>query len=272
MNKNLLTIIKGAGEMASGVAWRLHKSHIRVLMTETHQPLSVRRAVSFCEAVYEGRMTVEGVEAVLVSHADECLKTWGHSQIPVLVDPRLEVMNHIQADTLVEATLSKRNTGIHKKDAPLVIALGPGYDAGHDAHFVVETHRGHHLGRIVESGYARENTGIPGIISGYGHERVLRAPTDGILETRLVLGDAVDTGQIVATVSGVPVKARIPGILRGFMRAGTPVKTGLKMGDIDPRGDSGYVKTISEKARAIGGSVLECICRKYNSSSAWHMS
>jgi len=264
MKRDLLVVIKGAGEMATGVAWRLHKSHIRVLMTETHEPLAVRSAVSFCEAVYEGRMTVEGVEAILIKHPDEITKAWENSQIPLLIDPKLKIMNNIKPDILVEATLSKRNTGIYKNDAPLVIALGPGYNAGQNAHLVVETNRGHHLGRIFESGYAQTNTGVPGTISGFSLERILRAPADGIFETKFVLGDSVDSGQVVATVASEPVVAQIQGILRGFIRSGMRVKSGLKVGDIDPRGDRGYVKTISEKARAIGGSVLECICRKYN--------
>jgi xanthine dehydrogenase accessory factor len=264
MKKDLTVIIKGAGEMATGVAWRLYQSRFQVLMTETRKPLAVRRAVSFCEAVYEGRMAVEGVETVLINHPNKIKKARANLQIPLLIDPNLEIVTQIKPDVLVEATLSKRNTGVHINDAPLVIALGPGYNAGHDAHIVVETNRGHHLGRLYTSGYAKANTGVPGKISGFSLERVLRAPADGIFEAKLALGDWVESRQVLATVAGEPVVAQIAGILRGLIRSGTQVKSGLKVGDIDPRGDKTYVVTISEKARALGGSVLEGICRKYN--------
>jgi xanthine dehydrogenase accessory factor len=264
MKKDLTVIIKGAGEMASGVAWRLYQGRLQVLMTETHAPLAVRRAVSFCEAVYDGRITVEGVEAVLIDHPEQIRTTWSNLQIPLLIDPEMEIINQLKPDVLVEATLSKRNTGISIHDAPLVIALGPGYEAGRDAGFVVETNRGHHLGRLYTSGYAQANTGIPGKISGFSAQRVLRAPVDGQFESKLVLGARVAERQAVGTVGGQPVIAQIPGILRGLIRPGTMVTSGLKVGDIDPRGDKTFVSTISEKARAVGGSVLEAICRKYN--------
>lgn len=264
MEPNLKILIKGAGEMATGVAWRLYQRHFRVLMTEIPSPLAVRRAVAFCEAIYEGRKTVEGVEAILINHANKADEAWADFKIPVLIDPLLEGMSIIRPDVLIEATLTKENTGINIHDAPLVIALGPGYEAGRDAHFVVETKRGHHLGRLYTSGYAQANTGVPGDISGVSVERVLRAPADGVFDAELVLGDLVEGGQVVGTVAGEPVPARIAGILRGLIRPGTPVSRGLKIGDIDPRGEKTYVHTISEKARAIGGSVLEGICRKWN--------
>jgi xanthine dehydrogenase accessory factor len=264
MKRNLRVLIKGAGEMASGVAWRLHQSHFKVLMIETHKPLAVRRAVSFCEAVYEGRKIVEGIEAVLIDRPDGANEAWANFCIPLLVDPQLKIMAENKPDVLIEATLSKHNTGIDINDAPLVIALGPGYKAGRDSHLVVETNRGHHLGRIYSKGYANANTGVPGKISGFSIERVLRAPADGIFEAKLVLGDWVEMRQVIGTVAGEPVLAQISGILRGLIRPGTQVKSGLKVGDIDPRGDKTYVDTISEKARALGGSVLEGICRKYN--------
>ena len=264
MKKNLTVIIKGAGEMASGVAWRLHQSHLQVLMTETNSPLAVRRAVSFCEAVYNGRMTVEGVEAVLIDHAGQIGAVWADFKIPLLIDADMKINNRLKPDVLVEATLSKKNTGIRMSDAPLVIALGPGYEAGRDAHLVVETNRGHNLGRLFTSGYAEPNTGVPGKISGFGIERVLRASADGIFETKFKLGDRIEKHQVVATVGGEHVIAQISGILRGLIRSGSRIRAGLKVGDIDPRGEPSFVDTISEKARSVGGSVLEGICRKYN--------
>jgi xanthine dehydrogenase accessory factor len=264
MKSNLKVLIKGAGEMATGVAWRLYQSHFHVLMTEIPSPLAVRRAVAFCEAVYEKRKTVEGVEAILIDHVNKAEEIWASSKIPVLIDPSLEGMSVIKPDVLIEATLTKKNTGISLQDAPLVIALGPGYEAGRDAHLVIETNRGHHLGRLYISGCAQANTGVPGNISGVSVERVLRAPADGVFEARLALGDLVEEGGVVGIVAGEPVIARIAGILRGLIRSGTRVGRSLKIGDVDPRGDKSYVETISEKARAIGGSVLEGICRRWN--------
>jgi len=262
--KDLLVIIRGAGEMASGLAWRLHMAHIRLLMTEQEGPLAVRRKVSFCEAVHDGAAEVEGVTARLIGDADQMDATQQRGEIPVLVDPGLGCIPKIKPDVLVEATLSKKNTGIHPDLAPLVIALGPGFTAGQDAHMVIETNRGHHLGRIISEGNAAPNTGIPGNIAGYTADRVLRAPESGIFETEKKLGDMVKAGETVASAGGQPVEAQIDGILRGLIRPGFRVSKGLKVGDIDPRGDSSYLDTISEKARAIGGSVLEGILRVYN--------
>jgi xanthine dehydrogenase accessory factor len=260
----LVVLIKGAGEMATGVAWRLSKSHFRVALTERPQPLAVRRAVSFCEAAYEGKKVVEGAEAVRVLSPQEIAREWARNRIPLLEDPELEVLETLKPDVLVEATLSKRNTGVSIGDAPLVIALGPGYEAGRDVHYVVETNRGHNLGRLYEKGSAEPNTGVPGEIAGMTHNRVLRAPSDGIFETDQSLGQAVNPGDVIARVGRDEVVAQIGGILRGLIRTGIPVTRGLKVGDIDPRGQADYVNTISEKARAIGGAVLEAILRVYN--------
>lgn len=264
MKSKLKVLVKGAGEMATGVAWRLHRSGFQVVMTEMDKPLAVRRAVSFCEAVYEDCMTVEGVEAKLIKDPRRAADAWANSQIPLLIDPQMETLAQLKPDVLVEATLSKKNTGISIHDALWVIALGPGYNAGQDAHLVIETNRGHHLGRLYTSGYAQADTGVPGNISGFTSERVLRAPAVGKFEAKVVLGDMVDAGQVVASVAGEPVEAQIPGIIRGLIRSHTKVKAGLKVGDVDPRGDEGYLDTIGEKARAMGGSVLEGILRKFN--------
>lgn len=264
MKPGITVLIKGAGEMASGVAWRLFKSHFRVALTERPQPLAVRRAVSFCEASYDGTKLVENVEAVRVSRPDEISAEWERNRIPLIEDPEMTILKTLDPDVLIEATLSKRNTGINITDAPLVIALGPGYEAGQDAHYVVETNRGHNLGLLYERGKAEPNTGVPGAIGGVTHERVLRAPSDGLFETEYDLGQHINPGDIVARVGRDEVAAQIGGVLRGIIRSGTGVKRGLKIGDIDPRGEAGYVNTISEKARAIGGAVLEAILRVYN--------
>jgi xanthine dehydrogenase accessory factor len=260
----LTILIRGAGEMASGVAWRLFQSHFQVLLTEIPQPLAVRRTVSFCEAVYEGRQSVEGVEAVLIRQPEESAGVWRCNRIPLLVDPDLSQALRLEPTVLVDAILAKRNLGTRIIDAPWVIGLGPGFQAGLDVHLVVETQRGHNLGRLYLEGEAEPNTGVPGTIGGFSGERVLRAPGAGILRSLKAIGDKVEAGEVVAEVDGIPVPATIPGVLRGLIRGGTPVVSGIKIGDVDPRGNPLYCWSISEKARAIAGAVLEGILRRFN--------
>jgi len=260
----LLVVIKGAGEMASGVAWRLRMANLRVVLTERENPLAVRRRVSFCEAVHDGTSEVEGVRARRIADVSRVPGVLSSGDVPVLVDPEMKCLKTLQPQVLVEATLSKRNTGIRKDAAPLVIALGPGFTAGVDAHMVIETKRGHNLGRIITRGKAEPNTGIPGDIAGETVRRVLRAPADGEFITDVDIGAVVTAGQTVATVAGLPVTAQLGGVLRGLIRPGSMITKGVKVGDVDPRGDPSYVDTISEKARALGGSVLEAIMRVFN--------
>lgn len=258
-------VIKGAGEMASGVAWRIYMSNIRkILMLEVASPLAVRRAVSFCEAVHRGRHTVEGVEAIEVDGYDTMQKAWNNRQIAVVVDPDWKMLDRVNANVVIDAILAKKNMGTHKKEAPLVVGLGPGFVAQQDVHMVIETNRGHNLGRIITSGKAAPDTGIPGSIEGYTEERVLRAPCDGEFNARRSIGNAVKRGDGIGTVAAEPVVARIDGVIRGLIRSPVSVRRGLKIGDIDPRGCVDYCDTISEKARAIGGAVLEAILRTYN--------
>ena len=262
---DLVIAIKGAGEMASAVAWRLYRSNIRkVLMLETASPLAVRREVSFCEAVHEGRKTVEGVEALKVDDYDDMRKAWTQGKIAVAIDPEWKLLDRTQANVVIDAILAKKNTGTHVKEAPLVIGLGPGFVAGEDAHLVIETNRGHNLGRIITSGHAEPNTGIPGAIEGYTEERVLRAPCEGLFNTRLSIASQVKSGDAIGTVEGQTILASIDGVIRGLIRSPSNVRRGLKVGDIDPRGRADYCYTISEKARAIAGAVLEAILRVYN--------
>jgi xanthine dehydrogenase accessory factor len=258
-------IIKGAGEMATGVACRLFRANFtRILMLETPSPLAVRRRVSFCEAVHERTMTVEGVEAVRVDAEAEVIDVWETKKIAVLVDPKGYSIEHLNPDILIDATLAKRNLGIFRADAPLVIALGPGFVAGKDAHVVIETNRGHNLGRLIRSGEAEANTGIPGDIGGYTKERVIRAPDDGVFNTDKQIGDLVTRGELIGAVGTTEISAPLDGILRGLIRPGSDVTKGLKIGDVDPRGKLEYCDTISEKARSLGGAVLEAILAVYN--------
>ena len=262
---DLIIAVKGAGEMGSAVAWRLFKSNFKnIVMLETDHPLAVRREVSFCEAVHEGQKQVEEVTALLAADVAEVKKCWANNNIAVVVDPGWHTLEVIRPAVVVDAILAKKNLGTRISDGELVIGLGPGFDAGRDVQIVIETNRGHNLGRIITSGQAAPNTGVPGAIGGFTEERVLRAPADGRFEPRLKIGDSVCKDQIVGAVAGKEVRARIDGVLRGLIRPTVKVTQGLKIGDIDPRGDAGYCYTISDKARAIGGSVLEAILRKYN--------
>lgn len=264
MPLGLKVLVKGAGEMATGVAHRLHRANLKVALTEAPNPLAVRRAVSFCEAVYDGRKVVEDVAAVLVKQPEDIEAVWQRGEIPLLVDPDTKALGYLKPEVFLEATISKRNTGIAQSDAPLVIALGPGFEAGIDAHVVIETNRGHNLGRLIRQGMAEPNTGVPGLMGGYSVERVLRAPADGVFETDCAIGQRVEKGEQVALVDSQPVVAQVGGILRGLIRPQSQVWKGLKVGDVDPRGEEAFVHTISEKARALGGSVLEAILSVYN--------
>jgi xanthine dehydrogenase accessory factor len=252
-------LIRGAGEMASGVAHRLFKSGFKVCFTEISLPLAVRRLVSFCEAVYDHEKTVEEVTARRITKPAEIFSVWEEGKIPLLVDSENKTKDFLNPHVLIDAILAKRNIGTKITHAPLVVGLGPGFKAAKDVHVVIETNRGHNLGRLIFEGEAEPNTGVPGIIAGYGMERVIRAPQNGKFKILKDIGDMVSEGETVAHVEGAPISANISGIIRGLLRDGTEVTQGLKAGDIDPRGERSYCTTISEKARALGGSVLEAI-------------
>lgn len=254
-----LVVIKGGGDLASGVAHRLHQAGFQIIITEIAQPTVIRRAVAFAGAVYDGEVTIEGVTARLVTDPAAALAATGRGEIAVLVDPRGEVIAALRPDIVIDATLAKTNLGTTKDQANIVIALGPGFTAGRDVHAVVETQRGHYLGRVIWQGEAAANTGIPGPVMGYAEERVLRAPADGTFKARKAIGDMVTAGETVATVNGVPMKATISGVLRGLLHDGLQVTRGMKAGDVDPRGERDFCFTISDKARAVAGGVLEAV-------------
>lgn len=251
--------------MATGTACRLYRSGFtKLLMTDIAAPLAVRRPVSFCEAVWEGSWEVEGIRAVKITRPEEALQHWDQGTIPVIVDPENLSRNVIKPHVVVDAILAKVNLGTSIIDAELVVALGPGFYAGQDAHYVVETNRGHNLGRLIFEGLAAPNTGTPGDIAGQTTTRVLRAPRDGVFRAEAAIGTPVKLGQVVGSVADTPVTAGLDGVLRGLIRPGLSVVRGLKIGDVDPRGDASYCYTISEKARAIGGAVLEAIMMTFN--------
>ncbi|MBW2040070.1 MAG: EF2563 family selenium-dependent molybdenum hydroxylase system protein [Deltaproteobacteria bacterium] len=262
--RNLLVMIKGGGEMASGVAHRLFSSHLKVFLTEIPQPLCIRREVSFCEAIFQEEKEVEGITAKHIPSPQEVYATWEEGKIPLLIDPEGTSREVMRPHVIVDAILAKRNTGTYKGDAPLVIGLGPGFWAGKDVDVVVETNRGHYLGRVIYNGPAQPDTGVPGEIAGVSAQRVVRAPRDGTFRLAKRIGDMVKRGEVIAWVEGEPMRTAIEGVIRGLLREGTEVHKGLKAGDVDPRGVRENCYTISDKARAVGGSVLEAILAHFN--------
>lgn len=255
----LMVLIRGGGEMATGIAHRLHRCHMRVLITEIAMPTAVRRNVAFAEAVYEGAQTVEGVKAVRVRSCDEAYAAWEQNQIPLFVDAEASIGKTLKPVVVVDAIMAKKSGVTKLTDAPVVIAVGPGFTAGVNVHAVVESNRGHHLGRVIWDGGAESDTGIPASVNGYTASRVLRVPQSGIFNTLRGIGDVVAAGEPVAIVNGELIKAEISGQLRGLLRNGIQVQQGIKAGDIDPRGERGYCDSISDKSRAIAGGVLEAI-------------
>ncbi len=266
MSKNKQpVVVRGAGDLASGVAYRLFKSGLDVIMTEIERPLVVRRSVSFAESVYAGKVTIEGIDACLAGSVEEALTLLKKKVIPVLVDPDASVVKLVRPAVVVDAIMAKRNIGTTIEDAPLVIGLGPGFTAGVDVHVVIETCRGHRLGRTIYNGSAIPDTGAPGAVDGYALERLLRAPVDGIVRPCRSIGEQVDKGDVVAYVNETPVYAELTGMVRGMLKDGTWVPKKTKIGDIDPRKNAEY-DTISDKALAVGGGVLEAVYCYLNSA------
>ena len=255
----MLVLIKGAGDIASGVAWRFWQCGYDIVMTERERPTTVRCTVAFSRAVYEGSATLEGVSARLCRSLQEAQAALAERKIPVLIDPDCAQVRQLEPCAAIDAILAKENLGTSLEDAPIVIALGPGFTAGKDCHAVVETNRGHDLGRVIYRGMAAANTGDPGNIAGYTKERILRSPCNGTFSPITRIGELVRAGDTVAFVEDTPVKAIIGGVIRGLLPAGTPVVQGMKAGDVDPRGREGYCYTISDKARAVAGGALEAM-------------
>lgn len=255
----MLVMIRGAGDIASGVALRLRRAGMRAVMTEIARPTTIRRTVAFSDAVTNGEQRVEDVLARRAMDADEARALLRAGILPVLVDPDCLSRARLKPDALVDAILAKRNLGTTIADAPVVVGVGPGFTAGVDCHAVVETMRGHTLGRVYYEGAALPNTNVPGLIGGFAGERVLRAPCDGVFTGVRRIGEHVEAGETVGSVDGVPMQATISGVLRGLLADGVRVKKGMKSGDVDPRGEAAYCDTASDKALAVGGGVLEAI-------------
>lgn len=257
-----LIIVRGGGDIATGTIHKLHRCGYPVLVLETGYPSAIRRNVAFSEAVYDGASEVEGVRCVHVKDYAQAVQVMEQQDVALMVDPEGAVLNEVRPWALIDGILAKKNSGTNRQMADKTIGLGPGFEAGKDVDLVIETMRGHNLGRIIGRGRAAANTGIPGMIGGYGKERVIHSPAKGIMQNFCQIGDRVKKGQaIAAVVTGqgeVLVEASLDGILRGLIRSGYPVTEGLKIADIDPR-ESEWENcfTISDKARCIAGSVLE---------------
>lgn len=254
----MLIVIRGGGDLATGVALRLYRSGMDVVICETAVPTSIRRTVCFSEAVRLEEMMVEGVTARRAV-PEEVPALLAAGIIPVLVDPEGACIPGLRPDAVVDAILAKRNLGTSMDMAPIVVAAGPGFTAGVDCHAAVETMRGHYLGRVIYEGSPLPNTNIPGLIGGYAGERVLRAPADGVFAGAKRIGDRVEAGDVAGYVAGKPMVCTIGGTLRGLLADGVPVTKGMKSGDVDPRCEEAHCRCASDKALAVGGGVLEAI-------------
>jgi len=255
-------LIWGGGDLASGVALRLYRSGIRVLVVETKQPLAVRRSVSFAQVVYDGETQIEGVKGKLIGEPSEMPTYWGKGIIPVIVDPDLNLLEDYRPVVLIDARMRKRYQSLSLGLADLIVGLGPGFVVGENCHAAVETNRGHFLGRVYWEGSPEADTGIPGKVESYTKERVLHAPGAGEVVAHVNFGDPVKKGDVILSVDSVEVHAPFDGVVRGLIREGIKVRKGMKVGDVDPRPETFRCWTVSEKSLAIGGGVLEAILTK----------
>ena len=260
MIENKVVIVRGGGDLASGTINRLHNMGFKVLVLEIEKPNFIRRKVCYGQAVYEKEFLLEGIVSERADNLDEIKNIWADGRIPVYIDSQMEIVSKIKPIAVIDAIIAKKNLGMRKGIAPITIALGPSFEAGKDVDVVIETQRGHNLGRIIFEGFAAENTGVPGIIKGYGKERVIHAPASGKLKIVHDIGSIVQKDEIIAYIDSVPVYASLTGLIRGMIREGSIVEKGLKISDIDPREEElKNCYTISDKARTISGGVAEAL-------------
>lgn len=254
-----IVVLRGGGDIATGIGHRLFMAGFKVVVIDIKEPTAIRRKVSFCEAIYIGEIEVEGVKAVLCRTIEEINDNIDKGFVPVLIDEKGDIISKINPLAVVDSILAKKNLGTNKDMAPITIGVGPGFEASVDVDLVVETNRGHFLGKVIKKGKAIENTGIPGNIIGYTEERIIRSLGEGVVKNYKNIGDIVKKGESICKTGNVEVLARIDGVIRGLIKDGLSVKKSMKIGDIDPRGIVEYTTTISDKARAVGGGVLEAI-------------
>lgn len=255
-----IVIVRGGGDIASGVIQKLYRCGFKVLVLDIENPTCIRRAVSFSEALFEDEIEVEGIKSVRVRNLEEIEDAWKNNKVPVIIDPKGSYINLLKPKAVVDGILAKKNLGTYINMAPITIALGPGFEAGKDVDVVIETNRGHNLGRLIFNGEAQADTGAPGNIGGYTKERVIYSPCDGVINNVREIGDIVKKEEPLAYVGDYIVRATIDGVLRGIIRNNSKVYEGLKIADIDPRlEERKNCFTISDKARTIGGGVLEAL-------------
>ncbi len=259
-----VVLIRGGGEVASGVAHRLFRAHFKVCLTEVACPQAVSRGVTFSEAIYDGEKEIEGVTARLVKSAGEIPGIWSENKLPIMVDPELTTRGALHPDVLIDAIMAKRNLGTKISDAPLVIGLGPGFRVGRDVHLAVETNNSESLGRVILEGEAESDTGIPIAIGGLTFERVVHSSGDGLFLADREIGDLVTAGEVIASVGGQEVRAPIDGVLRALLRSDIEVEKGIKLGEVDPTGEREPCYRIRARIRAIAGGVLEAILMRFN--------
>ena len=253
-------VIRGGGDIASGSIQKLYRSGFKLIILEVDKPTAIRRNVAFSDAIYNGETSVEGIKAIKVSNIEEIKEAHKNNIIPIMIDPEGKIIEEIKPIAVIDAILAKKNLGTNKSIAPITIALGPGFNAGEDVDVVIETMRGHNLGRLIFEGYAMPNTGVPGEIGGYSKERVIYSEADGLIKNVSRIGDIVNKDDVLAYIGDIEVKSPISGLLRGIIKDGTMVYKGLKIGDVDPRlKEVENYTTISDKARNIGGGVLEAL-------------
>jgi len=258
----MIVLVRGGGDLASGVALRLHRAGLQVVMTELPQPLSVRRLVSFSEAIYAGQFTLEGITARRVDDPTDTLRIlqiYTRGQIPVLVDPEAVAIQNLHPTVVIDAQMKKQPVELIRSPVKLIIGLGPGFTVGENCHAVVETKRGHMLGRVIWQGSSEPDTGIPNSVGDHQAERVLRSPAGGTLKLFTEICDHLEEGQLIGEVSGQPVKAPFRGVLRGLIHPSVELAPGMKIGDVDPRDDPRYCTLVSDKSLAIAGGVIEAI-------------
>jgi len=255
-----IAVVRGGGDVASGVIQKLHRTGFRVLVLEIANPTSIRRTVCFSESIYSGKTVLENIVAVFARNKEEITNAWNKNEVPVVIDTKGDYIKIFKPLIVVDSIMAKKNTGMNKNLAPITVGVGPGFIASVDVDVVVESNRGHNLGKLIFEGMAEPNTAIPGKIEGFTWERVLYSPCEGIFKTHYKIGDIVKKDEIIASVNGENILSKIDGLLRGILRDDTYVSANFKVGDVDPRMDqTNNCYTISDKARAIGGAVLEAV-------------
>ncbi len=261
----MIVLIRGGGDLASGVAFRLHKSGFRVVIAELLKPLAVRRLASFSEAIYAGEVTIEGITAKKVSKLDDPLRVLqllSKGRIPLLIDPDGKSVQSVHPSVIVDARMLKLPPEALKHSAKLYIGLGPGFIGGGNCHAAIETQRGPWLGRVLWDGPTQPDSGTPEAVGEKQTDRVLLSPIDGALVAMKMIGDLIKQGETVAEVNGQLIVAPFDGVLRGLIHSEVEIHKGMKIGDLDPRNDPQLCNHISDKALAIGGGVLEAILSK----------